>query len=50
MTSDPKHTGLWCPACKKLVAVIEAVTPRVMVLRCPACGHLWKAAEPKEKQ
>ena len=41
--SDPNYTGLSCPACKKPVAVIESVTPRVMVLRCPACGHFWKA-------
>ena len=48
--NEPKHTGRECPACKKPAGMIEAVTPNEMVLRCPACGHLWKAAEPKEKQ
>jgi hypothetical protein len=46
MRSDLKHTGLLCPACKKPAAVIEAVTPSMMVLRGPGCGHLGKAEAP----
>jgi len=46
VTLEPKFTGLRCLSCRKDVAVVEANSPPVIVMRCPACGHLWKAAEP----
>jgi hypothetical protein len=39
-------TGLVCPSCRELVAVIESSMPPVITLRCPLCAYRWKAEEP----
>lgn len=39
------ESGVLCPACKKADALVDARTPTALVLRCPACGYLWRAEQ-----
>ena len=45
--SEPTYTGIVCPACKRPLAVIMAETSTSLTLQCAACGHGWKAEEPR---
>jgi predicted RNA-binding Zn-ribbon protein involved in translation (DUF1610 family) len=46
MRDHPK-TGLVCQACQEPVAMVEAYEPTKVVMRCPACGHIWRTEKPK---
>jgi hypothetical protein len=41
-SQKPAHPkGLVCPACRKVEATIEQVTPRGVQFVCAACKHRW---------
>ena len=33
------------PACHEAVAMVEAYEPTKVIMRCPACGHIWRDRE-----
>jgi len=42
-----KQTGVVCPTCRQRAAMIDDNNP--LMFRCPACGNMWRAEEPKKR-
>ena len=43
--SDHPKTGLVCPPAKKRWRWSKPTNPTKVIMRCPACGHIWRDRE-----